>query len=226
MIIQIFSGAPPFADTLDVFLFRDVVNHQRRPQRPDNPTALRGRDDSLWALIEQCWSQQPSSRPTASDVSAFLNTFQRQGPGDPSEPDLRPPQISSSPPTTTNSQGGSQPLPLKAYQQPRLKQSELSQMTEIEHLQSDASISHVPSSESNSESSSLIDFSGTGKCESLSHLLVRTIHVTCALKPFLRMASRVRHSNLRIPPIIHVYYPSLVRGHDHQAQPLFPIVGY
>jgi serine/threonine protein kinase len=74
--LQVFTGAPPFPNTLDAFLFTAVVDRQLRPPRPTESSAvLQGLDDSLWALIEQCWSQEPTSRPVAASVAMQLSSL-------------------------------------------------------------------------------------------------------------------------------------------------------
>ena len=44
-----------------------MVESAKRPPKPDC-----GLDDQLWSLIEDCWSQEPSNRPTAETVSLRL----------------------------------------------------------------------------------------------------------------------------------------------------------
>ena len=74
---QIFSGDIPFNDITDITgwlsLCSHVVNHAKRPAKPQ-PQLDIGRefDNILWSLIEECWSQEPSDRPTAANVSLRL----------------------------------------------------------------------------------------------------------------------------------------------------------
>ena len=71
---QIFSGEIPFEDISGWLSLRShVVNHAKRPAKP-RPQVDIGRefDDKLWNLIEECWSQEPSDRPTAANVSLRL----------------------------------------------------------------------------------------------------------------------------------------------------------
>jgi hypothetical protein len=75
---QIFCGTPPFANTLDHFLFALVVDRGVRPLRPTDPRILMtGLDDSMWSLIQECWAQEPSSRPAVSDVASRLGALQQ-----------------------------------------------------------------------------------------------------------------------------------------------------
>jgi len=39
--------------------------------KPDNPETL-GFSDTLWGLMEMCWSESPSSRPTAQELLRYL----------------------------------------------------------------------------------------------------------------------------------------------------------
>ena len=71
---QIFSGEIPFEDISCWSSLRShVVKHAKRPAKPQ-PQVDIGRefDDKLWSLIEECWSQEPSDRPTAATVSLRL----------------------------------------------------------------------------------------------------------------------------------------------------------
>ena len=71
---QIFSGEMPFQDISCWSSLRShVVNYAKRPAKPQ-PQDDTGHefDDKLWSLIEECWSQEPSNRPTAATVSLML----------------------------------------------------------------------------------------------------------------------------------------------------------
>ena len=48
-----------------------MVKFANRPAKPQ-PHTGHGFDDKLWSLIEECWSQEPSNRPTAATVSLRL----------------------------------------------------------------------------------------------------------------------------------------------------------
>lgn len=44
-----------------------------RPHRPTNPEVpLRGLDDAMWALLQECWQEDPTHRPTIVDILARL----------------------------------------------------------------------------------------------------------------------------------------------------------
>lgn len=44
-----------------------------RPRRPTNPEVpLRGLDDAMWALLQECWQEDPAHRPTIVDILARL----------------------------------------------------------------------------------------------------------------------------------------------------------
>jgi uncharacterized protein involved in exopolysaccharide biosynthesis len=50
-----------------------VVKSANRPAKPEPQANIDyGFDDKLWSLIEECWSQEPSNRPTAATVSLRL----------------------------------------------------------------------------------------------------------------------------------------------------------
>ena len=71
---QIFSGDIPFKDISGWLSLRsNVVKYAKRPVRPQLQLDIgREFDDKLWNLIEECWSQEPSNRPTAATVSLRL----------------------------------------------------------------------------------------------------------------------------------------------------------
>jgi hypothetical protein len=71
---QIFSGNIPFKDISCWSLLRsNVVEYANRPAKPQPQADIdREFDDKLWSLIEECWSQEPSNRPTAATVSLRL----------------------------------------------------------------------------------------------------------------------------------------------------------
>ena len=71
---QIFSGDPPFKDISCWSLLRsNVVESANRPAKPQSQADIdRGLDNKLWSLIGDCWSQEPSDRPTAPTVSLRL----------------------------------------------------------------------------------------------------------------------------------------------------------
>jgi len=69
-IWEIFSGQIPFEDLRERVVYPAVVHKQQRPKRP--PQLSNG---GLWTLVEQCWAQEASSRPAASQVLASLRSF-------------------------------------------------------------------------------------------------------------------------------------------------------
>ena len=71
---QIFSGDIPFKDTSYLpLLRRNVVKCAKRTPKPQPQDDIgREFDDDIWSLIEECWSQEPSDRPTAAKVSLRL----------------------------------------------------------------------------------------------------------------------------------------------------------
>ncbi|THU84155.1 kinase-like protein [Dendrothele bispora CBS 962.96] len=61
---EIFTGLLPFHELKDVAVMFKVIQGQR-PDRPDN-IVHRYLSDSMWAIIQQCWSQEPKDRPEAN----------------------------------------------------------------------------------------------------------------------------------------------------------------
>jgi hypothetical protein len=70
---QIFSGLPPFGDTIDTFLFLAIVDRGLRPPRPHGPRFISlGLTDVMWSLVEECWSQEAKDRPVIAVVASCL----------------------------------------------------------------------------------------------------------------------------------------------------------
>lgn len=64
---------PPFPNTLDRLLFDIVVDRGTRPPRPSEILVVKsGLDDSMWKLVDECWSQKPRDRPVAATVTTRL----------------------------------------------------------------------------------------------------------------------------------------------------------
>ncbi|KAG6901143.1 hypothetical protein C0995_016509 [Termitomyces sp. Mi166 len=60
------NGAVPFKNIVDMEQFRNVVTRGERPKRPYQM------DDKIWALVERCWTADPSERPDFVDVKRVL----------------------------------------------------------------------------------------------------------------------------------------------------------
>ncbi|KAJ7598118.1 hypothetical protein C8J56DRAFT_1020152 [Mycena floridula] len=66
-IYEVYMGVPPFSHyRLDYPVIQDVVAG-RRPQRTSGLFS-----DDIWAMVEACWSHQPSDRPSAAMVARAL----------------------------------------------------------------------------------------------------------------------------------------------------------
>lgn len=61
--IQLYTCKRPF-HALDEREVSEVVVNGQRPERPSDPIMT----DSVWALVQSCWAQQVSERPTVSSV--------------------------------------------------------------------------------------------------------------------------------------------------------------
>jgi len=64
---------PPFKNTVDSLLFTLVIDRGLHLLRPAEDVIMgQGLNNSLWELIESCWSQDPTSRPIAALVVSQL----------------------------------------------------------------------------------------------------------------------------------------------------------
>ena len=53
-----------------------AVEKGGRPKKPNNAESL-GLSDTLWRLIQTCWSESPSARPTAQQLLRYLEDASR-----------------------------------------------------------------------------------------------------------------------------------------------------
>jgi hypothetical protein len=70
--LQVLAGAPPFAEmkgTQNIIIH--VVMHGKRPARPVD-SANMGISDTLWQLLQNCWSAELAKRPEVTVIRKFL----------------------------------------------------------------------------------------------------------------------------------------------------------
>jgi len=74
-----FSGDWPFHDVGNEFQIMFAVQSGKRPLRPSHDLSrIRGLNDEIWHLIEMCWNQEPSQRPTSDQVLKLLKALPDQ----------------------------------------------------------------------------------------------------------------------------------------------------
>ena len=64
---QTFTGHSPFAGNHHAAVF-DILTG-KHPERPETL-----HHEGLWKIMEQCWSKEPSKRPTSSQLLVFFQT--------------------------------------------------------------------------------------------------------------------------------------------------------
>ena len=68
-----FSGQIPFHD-LNNYAISLAVTQGIRPRRPLHDLCrIRGLNDDIWAIMETCWAEKPSERPSASQIKDRLS---------------------------------------------------------------------------------------------------------------------------------------------------------
>lgn len=73
---QVFTGVPPFANTVDSLLLGLVVDRGIRPPRPSEQSiVLSGLHDDMWKLVQECWAQKPEDRPVVATVVLRLSAM-------------------------------------------------------------------------------------------------------------------------------------------------------
>jgi len=68
---QVLSGLPPFYQLRSSMSVACAVLNGERPGKPMNASSL-GFTDRLWGLLESCWDETASARPTAPQLLNYL----------------------------------------------------------------------------------------------------------------------------------------------------------
>jgi hypothetical protein len=71
--IQIHTGQRPFRSIPDGLSVYDLVEQGIRPERPDASSRI-SMPDNIWHIVQKCWKQEASERPSFGDVVADLQT--------------------------------------------------------------------------------------------------------------------------------------------------------
>ena len=66
VILEVLSGKPPFSSYNGLVVMRKIIEGER-PGRPRGEEGV-WFTNSLWEVLEQCWSTQPERRPTIDAV--------------------------------------------------------------------------------------------------------------------------------------------------------------
>jgi len=66
---QVLSGLVPYHHLRSPVVF--AILRGERPGQPPNPSSL-GLTDTLWGLLQLCWSETTSARPTALQLLDYL----------------------------------------------------------------------------------------------------------------------------------------------------------
>lgn len=76
LFYQIFSGEAPFQHLPEEEIRQAVVVDQERPDRPEDDDAVeRGLDVKMWTLLERCWADNRTSRPSFQEIAALLEAW-------------------------------------------------------------------------------------------------------------------------------------------------------
>ncbi|KAF9780033.1 kinase-like domain-containing protein [Thelephora terrestris] len=73
LIYEVLSGHPPFYHMRTLSAVIAVVIDGQRPERPPNAESL-GFSDAIWGLLQLCWSESSSTRPTAEQLFDELSS--------------------------------------------------------------------------------------------------------------------------------------------------------
>jgi hypothetical protein len=74
-----FSGEIPFyEDPSDMRVILGLIGGLRPIRPKDDSCKIRGLTDEVWNLIETCWTQDPTQRPTATQLVEHLRALPNQ----------------------------------------------------------------------------------------------------------------------------------------------------
>lgn len=65
---QVFTGEDPFDVFMQYWEVREAIMAGIRPNRPGPEATERGLSDEVWALMQDCWAQDPRLRPGMEEV--------------------------------------------------------------------------------------------------------------------------------------------------------------
>ncbi|KAF7374755.1 Kinase-like protein [Mycena sanguinolenta] len=68
--LELYTGQPPFPDLSETVVMFDVL----KGDRPDRPSGEPAMSDVLWELVNDCWTQEPETRPTIQAVVEKLSS--------------------------------------------------------------------------------------------------------------------------------------------------------
>ncbi|KAK7006315.1 kinase-like protein [Favolaschia claudopus] len=100
-LYELYTNEIPLFSVAYADLFDLVARRGGRPERPD-PDEGRTISDELWELTEKCWSADPHTRPTATQLHDTLKSMLSRSP--PPPPIKAPTTIQSEPPTSRSSE--------------------------------------------------------------------------------------------------------------------------
>ena len=66
-LFKVFTGEVPFSEETSMMAAIKIVNGER-PRRPNHSSFT----ETLWALTQRCWSQEPHDRPNILEVTGVL----------------------------------------------------------------------------------------------------------------------------------------------------------
>lgn len=70
------TSQEPFAGKSEQVVILDVMVRKAIPTRPAGPILPQSdQGDRLWDLLKQCWSYDPSSRPSANQVHTAVSSW-------------------------------------------------------------------------------------------------------------------------------------------------------
>ncbi|KAF8583512.1 kinase-like protein [Ramaria rubella] len=71
-MLEIFTDKLPYEEDPDLLVLKKI-EEEKLPDRPGDQITERGLTDSVWKLMNQCWSRHPASRPKIDYIEGFMN---------------------------------------------------------------------------------------------------------------------------------------------------------
>ncbi|KAG6863630.1 hypothetical protein C0991_004556, partial [Blastosporella zonata] len=78
VLFEIFTGEIPFHHIRNDYAVMVYVNSGGRPLRPNSLNPVPGMTREVWALMERCWKESPSERPSSAEITRQLSTQVRK----------------------------------------------------------------------------------------------------------------------------------------------------
>ncbi|KAG8684981.1 hypothetical protein FRC08_013377, partial [Ceratobasidium sp. 394] len=79
-ILETFTGQVPYFGKSEFGVLSAVTIRKEVPARPEEQIPSRSQQgDLLWSLLKRCWANEPTDRPSSSEVAETMQKMTREG---------------------------------------------------------------------------------------------------------------------------------------------------